>query len=271
LIVASLKRQVKVQTSTLLSSSSARHVLESQSNAQAFLTLPHEANPIGEIALSRSKVQEAHNQQCLYRTCASITSFKVKDPDPGAVDNGKVLGIRIEVMTKARFLRPYYVMLNRPYTDSHHLRVHRHTVPPCIPLPGLAVRHLPAPKPADAETQTRQDLPGFARALRREIVRYHCRISVISDLRKAVGLDGKGDRRDFADIAVANLSAADSQAKQISIEWTDGRTGRIVMDDDGQVLKLVVFGEKGRDREVVRAVLGAGQRIEDVAKKIQGL
>ncbi|OLN97226.1 hypothetical protein CCHL11_07748 [Colletotrichum chlorophyti] len=266
---ASLKRELKIQATALISSESTRNALKEDNQNRSALTLPSEPNPIRNEVLARSKAQDAHDQQCLYRTCATVTTFKVQDPDPNAVDHGNVLGIRIEIMSSAKFRRPYYVMLNRPYKGSRYLRVHRHTVPSCIPLAALAARHLPAPKPADAERQTTQDLSRFVRTLRREIARYHNRTAVIGDLQRAAGLRGgsTGEDRDIEQ-AVASISAADLESRQISIEWVDGRAGRLIMSEDGQIQKFVVLGAAGRDREVTRELLGESRRVEDVAKRL---
>ncbi|KAF3765115.1 hypothetical protein M406DRAFT_340582 [Cryphonectria parasitica EP155] len=266
--VEALKGQVKLQANALLDTESTRQIIKSDSSLEALQ--------------DRLAKQQAYKQQCLYRTCAGITTFRVRDPDPNAVDHGIVLGIRIEVMTRSKFLRPYYVLLNRPYTGTEPrrrlLRVHRHTVPPCIPLNGLAARYLPAPRPPNAEHESggdvkverQQDLSRFVRALRREIVRYHNRVAVVADLRKAVGLDGKKkDAKERAErSSIMAISAADSEAKQVRIDWKDGRSGRLVIGDDGEVVKLVVFGERGRDREVTRELLSGGSRLEDVARKL---
>ncbi|CCF35988.1 cenp-O kinetochore centromere component [Colletotrichum higginsianum] len=266
--VASLKKELKVQATALISSESTRTALQEDNQTRSASALPFESKPVRDQVLSRSKAQEAHDQQCLYRTCATVTTFRVQDPDPNAVDRGHVLGIRIEIMSGAIFRRPYYVMLNRPYKESRHLRVHRHTVPPCIPLAALAARHLPAPKPADDERQKTQDLSRFVRTLRREIVRFHNRTAVIGDLQKAAGLRGTSDADEDSAQAVTSIAAADIEAKQISIEWADGRAGRLVMSEDGQIQKLVVLGTAGRDREVTRDLLGDSRRVEDVAKQL---
>ncbi|KAL0937680.1 cenp-o kinetochore centromere component [Colletotrichum truncatum] len=268
--VASMKKDLKIQSTALISSEPIRKALRQTDHSRGALALPSESNPNREKILSRSKAQDAHDQHCLYRTCATVTTFKVQDPDPNAVDHGNVLGIRIELMADARFRRPFYVMLNRPYKNSRHLRVHRHTVPPCIPLAGLAARHLPAPKPADAVKQTTQDLSRFVRTLRREISRYHNRIAVIGDLQRAAGLRGGARKDGESEQAVVSISAADAEAKQISIEWADGRSGRLVMSEDGQIQKAVVLGNGGRDREVTRELLGDSHRVEDVAKRLAG-
>ncbi|KUI74482.1 hypothetical protein VM1G_10143 [Cytospora mali] len=274
--VESLKSQVRLQASALLTTTPARQAIAADRSAQDLQ--------------ARVEKQQAHDQQRLYRACAGITTFRVRDPDPNAVDGGNVLGVRIEAMTRSRFVRPYYVLLNRPYSGGearkHLLRVHRHTVPPCIPVGGLAARYLPAPRPlgdsdeggagagagagADGRKDRQQDLPRFVRCLRREILRHHNRIAVIADLRRAVGLDGKKrDARGLAEqSSLLAISAADAEARQVRIDWKDGRSGRLVIGDDGDVVRLVVFGEQGRDREVTRELLSGGSRLEDVARKL---
>ncbi|KKY33905.1 putative cenp-o kinetochore centromere component [Diaporthe ampelina] len=265
--VETLRDQVRLQASILLTTGPARQAITADTSATGLQ--------------ERLEKQIAYDQHCLYRACAGITTFRVRDPDPNAVDGGNVLGVRIEVMTRSRFLRPYFVLLNRPYSGDERrtrfLRVHRHTVPPCIPLAGLAARYLPAPRPAstggkngDAAPEKRQDLSRFVRCLRRDIVRYHNRLSVIADLRRAVGLDGK--RRDAGELAenssLLSISAADTEAKQVRVDWKDGRSGRLVIGDDGDVVKLVVFGDMGRDRELTRELLSDGSRLEHVARKL---
>ncbi|KAJ8107178.1 hypothetical protein ONZ43_g6818 [Nemania bipapillata] len=221
--------------------------------------------------VARFEEQRAHKQQCLYRACASITTFKVTDPDPNAVDGGNVLGLRFEIMSKAKFVRPYYVMLNRPYANRRLLRVHRHTVPQCIPLSGLVARHLPLPtaKDDDDDAPKKQDLSRFARALRRELVRYHNRAAVIGDMRKAAGLRSKKALDQEPETPIADITAADAEAKQISLQWRDGRSGRLVMNDDGDIVKMVVQGDNGQDRETVREFLGGAVRIEEVSKRLE--
>ncbi|RYP22718.1 hypothetical protein DL765_001568 [Monosporascus sp. GIB2] len=284
--VESLKRDLQIHTTTLLASKPIQDLLSLQRDGDPALAAQPGSD---EARLARLAAdQKAHGQQCLYRACASVTTFRVRDPDPCAVDGGRVLGVRFEVMSRTRFARPYYVMLNRPYPNSpRHLRVHRHTVPACVPLSGLAARHLPPPPgpaspdaEADRDEETprkRQDLPRFVRALRRELVRYHNRVAVVGDLRKAVGLDGSKRRRESAEtetdqsaaIPVVDVSAADAEAKQIRIEWADGRSGRLVMDDDGRIVRMVVQGADGRDRETARQFLGGAVRIEEISRHLE--
>jgi len=60
----------------------------------------------------------------------------------------------------------------------------------------------------------------------------------------------------------------DAEAKQVRIEWMDGKIGRMVVGRGGEVLKCVVIGEEGRDRETERVVLGGDGRMEGVAGRL---
>ncbi|KAL2210302.1 hypothetical protein CC79DRAFT_492190 [Sarocladium strictum] len=256
--VSSLKRKIKVQSSTVLASESTRYAIQSTSAT---------TGPSRAALLDHAAKQRAHIQQCLYRIASSITAFKVQDPDPNAVDGGHVLGLRFEVMSRGQFLKPYYVMLNRPYPNSRHLRVHRHTVPPAVPLAGLAARHLPEPRTGDDESRP-QDLERFARALRRDIMRYHNRLGVSADLRRTLGLQGQ-ETIPTSDNSVVSMGLADIEAKQIELTWADERSGRLVMDDDGKVVKFAVFGKQGRDWDTTGQLFEKNDRIEDVVRKIE--
>ena len=187
-----------------------------------------------------------------------------------------MLGIRFDVSGSAKFVRPYYVMLNKPWSGSHLLRVHRHTVPARIPLESLAERWLPRPEVADGLVKgKRQDLTRFVRELRREIVGYHNRSTVIKGLRKMFKLDevvsekskrkGKGPER-----VIEDISAGDAEAKHVRVQWVDGRIGTAVVGEKGEVTKCVVIGEEGRDFAVERRIKGEGGsgRMEGIGERL---
>lgn len=264
-IAAALRKTLQIQCSTILSSTSTVQLISSQANSG---NLGPPTDPSRSKLISRSDQQRAYMQQCIYRISSPVTSFKVLDPDPNAVDGGHVLGLRFEIMSRGQFLRPYYVMLNRPYPNSKHLRVHRHTVPPAVPLAGLAARHLPAPKSGEGERASRQDLDRFVRTLRREIVRYHNRLGVSADLRRRLVLHDRAEQQLSAN-ALVEVGVADIEAKQINLTWADDRTGRLVMDDDGKVLKFVVFSKDGRDWETTKEIFGKNNTVEDVMRKLE--
>lgn len=184
-----------------------------------------------------------------------------------------MIGVRIEAFQGGRFVRPYYVFLNRPYGDKGILRVHRHTVPPCIPLAALAERYLPSPaKDGDVLKGKRQNLPRFVKALRGQIAGYHNRVAAIAGMRKAFGLEVKKgkDKGKGRELVISDVSAADAEARQIRLEWADGRIGRAVVDEKGVILKCVVIGEEGRDRMTERTVLAGDGRIEGIAERLLG-
>ena len=260
---------------TILSSRASHSVLDrlraSATTLPATQTdIPSDANPLHTALLSDSTKQSAHIQECLYRACATVTTFKIQDPDPNAVDSGNVLGLRFEVGNMGKFIRPYYVMLNKPFPSSNLLHVHRHTVPPCIPLAVLAARYLPSPKSQEVVKEKKQDLVRFVRSLRREIVGYHNRIAVIKSLRKAFALDEKSSKKGKGrEKVIGDISAADAEAKQVRIEWIDGRIGRCVVGDKGEVTKCVIIGEDGRDRETERRIMGGDKRMERIAERLK--
>ncbi|ODA78674.1 hypothetical protein RJ55_06056 [Drechmeria coniospora] len=276
-----LRQEIRVQCSTILSSTTTQSLLQASSPASSFASpyppssiarRARRADPSRSNLASHATQQRAYTQQCIYRTAAPVTAFKVHDPDPNAVDGGHVLGLRLEVMSRGHFLRPYYVMLNRPFSSGKHLRVHRHTVPPAVPLAAFAARHLPPPT-SDANDQSsppRQDLDRFVRALRREVTRYHNRLGVSADLRRRLGLRDGPESRPRHSSSIVDVSVADIEAKQIKLTWADERSGRLIMDDDGHIMKLVVFGRDGRDWETTKElVFGKRNRMEDIAQRLE--
>jgi len=72
---------------------------------------------------------------------------------------------------------------------------------------------------------------------------------------------------------ITDISPADAEAKQVRIEWEDGRIGRVAIDEKGRVEKCVVIGEEGRDRYVEAMIMridnGKEVRIEDVGERLR--
>ncbi|KAJ4379961.1 hypothetical protein N0V85_008791 [Neurospora sp. IMI 360204] len=297
--ITTLKSHLRIQTSTLLSSPSVSSLLSNPPSSSHLK--PKGLTPtILKSLRHHASLQKAHNQQSLYRTCATITTFRVQDPDPNAVDGGAVLGLRIEVFARGRFMRPYYVLLNRPFAEGggsrkengkgngnskeksrtrkgkyvNWLRLHRQTIPPCIPISGLAARYLPAPPSRSEDSEREQNLVKFARHLRRELVRYHHRLATITDLRRAILAEDQTEQQEKPN-KIQDITPADAEAKQITIEWEDGQTGRLVMGDDGEIVQVVALNGgggqgngSGRDREVVRELVGSAKKVEDVVRRL---
>lgn len=224
------------------------------------------------------------------------------------------MGIRFEIMRSGRFLQPYVVLLNKPYASEGdpgaddsvaktYLRVHRHTIPNCIPLGGLAARYLPPPTVGDADADAApakrrvQNLSMFVRELRQRLVAYHNRLGAVADMRRAAGLaadetKGKGRRGEDGRSAehapassdedetpegggdagtprITEISLADAEAKQIKIDWSNGDVCRLVIDDGGEIEKCVMYGAQGRDMPAAREFLQRVTRVEKLPGSIR--
>ena len=110
--VQNLTRRRATLTAALLSSPSSQTLL---ARAKADPTpSPH----IGTLE-KRIEEQKRRNIQNAYRMCASATLFEAQDPDPNAVDEARIIGVRIEVFDQRK---------HPCYTEFLHgiLSVHAH-------------------------------------------------------------------------------------------------------------------------------------------------
>lgn len=250
-------------------------------------------------AAKLAQKQSNRNLENIYRACAGVTACKVKDPDPYAVDDGNVLGVRIDVSIGAQFVETYHVLLNRPNTDHKTmLKIHKHTIPPCIPLQALAKKWLPVTRKS-AGHPGEQDLVEFGRRLRRELVSWHMRLDVLKTLRKEAQVDEQNTTREPAtgELAMGKvLNAfvsddedsgeddeevnerddtprftgleADAAVREITITWLNGRVGIFKVTKDGEVDKATVREKDGtRNALLSRKAIG---RIEELVKRLQG-
>jgi central kinetochore subunit Mal2/MCM21 len=262
--------------------------------ASVLLSTPHLSTRLQQRpATNASKIvkkQTNHNQENIYRACAGITAYKVRDPDPNAVDNGNILGVRVEVFVESKFVETYHVLLSRPSTrHKSMLRVHHHTVPACIPIKQLANKHLPQSQ-RDASKTTEQDLIKFGRALRKELVAWHLRTAAVEKMRREAGIGAQGKRRramaqepTYGKVLNAFVSEdeedeeeeededlqrrerhvriidieSDLAVRQVSVAWSNGRTAAMEVAKDGQITSCVV---KTVD----------GSRLPDLGRKATG-
>ncbi|KAF2146327.1 uncharacterized protein K452DRAFT_315524 [Aplosporella prunicola CBS 121167] len=272
--IQSLERRRSALSSTLLSS---RHTLTRIQRAKAKATST--ASPAA-TALDVVQKQQKHNLENLHRTCAGITAFRVKDPDPHALDDGKVLGVRIDISIEGRFVTPYYLLLNRPQPSSEALRIHKHTIPPSIPLQSLAAKYLPQPTPAPADgapakPNRAQNLHRLVRELHKELVSHHLRLNAVSQLRKDAGLpedttDDAAGRKRAGKFGIANIKALDVGAEEVEITWADKSTARVRVTKNGAIEKVVVRTPDGasRKRDVERRISGEDGRVEGIVQRL---
>ena len=195
----------------------------------------------------------------------------MRDPDPHAVDEGEVLGLRFDVfgVLDGEFVRPYYVLLNAiewTREGEKMLRVHKHTIPVFVPLRELEARYLPM-------SGGEQNLVRFAREVRRGLVSFHRRREAIERVKREIE-----DTRD--DIGVRQIREVDPSAREFEMAFEDKSVAKVRIDVDGAVVNAVVrtptegSGERGenvgrRKRDVERAIVGVNGRIESLAQRLR--
>ncbi|KAF2131983.1 hypothetical protein P153DRAFT_364444 [Dothidotthia symphoricarpi CBS 119687] len=233
--------------------------------------------------------QSRRNIENIYRACAGVTAYKVKDPDPHAVNNGNVLGVSIDVSISGKFVETYHVLFTFQQSDGAKvLKIHRHTVPTCIPLQQLAHKWIPVgSKDAESIKEPEQDLVRFGRSLRKELVSWHMRTRAVEVLRKEAGLpdakpskdnghasftstgnilnafvsdddnsDAEEDVTADASLRITDLES-DAAVRQITVTWSDGRTGVMGITKDGRVDKAICRTRGGgRDAALSRKAIG---------------
>lgn len=211
-----------------------------------------------------------------------------------------LLGLRIDVCVRnGRFAKPYYVLLRRERVhgkNARRFRVHRHTIPAFIALSRLERVYLPFPGSArktradeeegssDAEDEEvlkvpkgqrtrKQDLRGFVRELRRELVSWHLRSDAVDLLREKLGqgdgetLSSPSERE--SGTGIVSLAPTAIEARYVRMEWEDGRVGRFKLSNTGIVERAVVIGDKGRDQRTEEAITGGGGRVEGLLERLR--
>jgi len=240
------------------------------------------ANDANDVITRQSK----RNLENIYRACAGVTAYKVKDPDPHAQNDGNILGVSIDVAMGGRFVETYHVLLSvKQKHDKRTMKIHKHTVPPCIPLQHLSDKWLPA-SGKDEENDPEQDLVRFGRLLRKELVGWHLRVNAVEELRKDAGLaqsrqDSEDDsftsngkilnafvsddeassdiEQDDADLGSARMLdiEADAAIRQVTVVWSDRRTAVMAVTKDGRVERAVCRTRDGaRDVVLSRKAVG---------------
>ncbi|KAI4713391.1 hypothetical protein J4E89_002371 [Alternaria sp. Ai002NY15] len=240
------------------------------------------ANDANDVITRQSK----RNLENIYRACAGVTAYKVKDPDPHALNDGNILGVSIDVALGGRFVETYHVLLSvKQNNDKRIMKIHKHTVPPCIPLQHLSDKWLPA-SGKDEENDPEQDLVRFGRLLRKELVSWHLRVNAVEELRKDAGLaqsrqDSEDDsftsngkilnafvsddeassdiEQEDADLGSARILdiEADAAIRQVTVVWSDRRTAVMAVTKDGRVERAVCRTRDGtRDVVLSRKAVG---------------
>jgi hypothetical protein len=91
----------------------------------------------------KSPAAAKHEQQSLYRLGAGATLFEARDPDPNAVDGGRVLGIRFDVCVEGPFtsslqFSPVLPVLFASFSSRWALTLHPAV---SLPLSAFSIPH----------------------------------------------------------------------------------------------------------------------------------
>ena len=165
--------------------------------------------------------------------------------------------------------------------NGERLKVHKHTIPSFIPIRKYEAEYLPCDEDAEdeldgvmedvdmpdhvetEEDNGRQDLHGFAKAIRHDLVSWNLRSDAIEAAATEFGLRTTaetygGDNNNNKNTStttvippvpsptnhgVRKLNSVAIDARFARIEWSDGRVGQIRIADNGTIEKAVVFGE----------------------------
>ncbi|KAF2274470.1 uncharacterized protein EI97DRAFT_357363, partial [Westerdykella ornata] len=232
---------------------------------------------------------------------AGVTAYRVKDPDPNAVDNGNLLGVRIDVSVEAKFVDTYHVLFNRPNTRFRTmLKIHRHTIPPCIPLRQLANRYLPQLR-KDSSPEVEQDLIRFGKLLRKELVSWHLRSAAVESLRREAGVldpkvrkgaetqgpsygkvlnafmsdeENEGDDSGVEERITGRQDGpakiieveSDLAVRQISLVWSNGQTAVAQIAKDGEIVRGAVRTRDGERLPQLERLLSG--RMDGLVKRL---
>lgn len=95
-------------------------------------------------------------------------------------------------------------------------------------------------------------------------------MAVIAGLRKTFALDDKKgtDKGKGRELVFQDISAADAEARQIRLEWVDGKIGRVVIGDKGELKRCCVVGPRGRDRPLERMIMGGDAMAEGIGTRL---
>ncbi|KAL3470959.1 Cenp-O kinetochore centromere component-domain-containing protein [Aspergillus californicus] len=315
--IRKLQRRRRFLLSSILSSDSLQERIKSRSTSVPSLSnLNEDISPLLRTA-------ETHAQSNHHRIAFSTTTFPFKDPSPaneGEDESTKnLLGVRIDICVRnGRFTKPYYLLLRKKRTagDSEgkiRVKVHRHTVPSFIPIERLERVFLPDfpfihGDEGDGEDQAqlkkpsvparKQNLVGFIREVRRQLVAWHTRLDAVYFLREQLGIvrrgvdaypdeeeDGPWDRDVLVDVdfdsgvgetrvkgnglGIIALAPTALEASYVRMEWEDGRVGRFKISNSGLVERAVVIGDTGRDKASEAVLISGDRKVLTVLQRLK--
>ncbi|RAH42368.1 uncharacterized protein BO95DRAFT_475953 [Aspergillus brunneoviolaceus CBS 621.78] len=292
-----------------LAKSQSQSQSQSQSPSQTTATAPRSSQKWTDLSplLHTSALHADLNH---YRIAFSTTAFPFTDPSPSPVPseaNKSLIGLRIDICARdGSYVKPYYILLRKGRRGGEDgvLYVHRHTVPPVVDVGALERVYLPRAggdaargeegeggeqlKPWKRSPTKKQNLKGFLREVRRQLVVWHVRCDGVRYLRERLGIVRRGEGQDADadeengvwerdvlaeepnqeskiarnDLGIVALGATALEAVYVRVEWVDGRVGRFKISNAGLVERAVVMGDTGRDKLMEAVMTGGNGRLE---------
>ncbi|RAH65150.1 uncharacterized protein BO66DRAFT_383974 [Aspergillus aculeatinus CBS 121060] len=314
-----LHHRRRILTNSLLTSRPFQRLAKSQSQSQTTATAPRSSQKWTDLSpLLHSSALHADLNH--HRIAFSTTAFPFTDPSPSPVPSEakKLIGLRIDICARdGSYVKPYYILLRKGVlhlstgSDAEErtgkggrvLYVHRHTVPPVVDVGALERVYLPRaggdaargeegeqlkPWKRSPNKKKQQDLKGFLREVRRQLVVWHVRCDGVRYLRERLGVVKRGEGQDADadeengvwerdvlaeepnqesriarnDLGIVALAATALEAVYVRVEWADGRVGRFKISNAGLVERAVVMGDTGRDKLMEAVMTGGNGRLE---------
>ncbi|KAJ6112005.1 hypothetical protein N7523_008066 [Penicillium sp. IBT 18751x] len=267
--IQKLRKRKRTLASSLLAANSVQKLL-----SKPLPTLTSINDELSPLVRAAGKHSESNH----YRVAFGATAFPFQDPSPTAKHN--LLGVRLDVCARnGQFAKPYYVLLRRERVhEGDETRLHRGVFLP-FPRSGKGsvedTEEGEILKPWKGQGR-KQDLRGFVRELRRELVAWHMRSDAIDFLREKLGLGDTGSASSPSERAVpadgtgiVSLASTAVEARYVRLEWEDGRVGRFKLSNAGLVERAVVIGDAGRDKLTEDAMTGGGGRVEALLDRLR--
>jgi len=110
-----------------------------------------------------------------------------------------------------------------------------------------------------------QNVPQLVRELRRMLVSYHRRKEAVDKISEMLELHERVHEGDN----VKNIVAVDAEARCLRIEWNSGVEGRVDIERNGKLTRVVVVGEDGKRRRDLELQMLKAERIERVSEVLR--